>query len=205
MSFIARLGVKMEANLNITLKQPTMDQVPGPFYPVIKPSDQDADLTVVKGKAGKAKGQVIYILGQVVNIDGKPIPKAKVEIWQANSFGRYTHPSDNNPAPLDPNFEGYGVQVTDNEGRYRFKTIKPGPYPVPDGWTRPPHIHFCITSRTNMLITQLYFEGEPLNDKDLFFRTVLHRDTVLAKLISPTKEFESDSLIAQWDIVLAQK
>ena len=100
-------------------------------------------------------------MGRFLNMKGEPIPGARVEIWQANTYGRYTHPGDTNPAPLDPNFEGYGVQITDAEGRYRFKTIKPGAYPAAQGWTRPPHIHFKVETKTNWLVTQMYFYGEP--------------------------------------------
>ena len=194
----------MEGALRSALRRPTEDQVSGPFYPVQKPVDQDADLTVIKGKPGKAKGQVIYVTGQVLNVKGEPIPGVMIEIWQANSFGRYTHPEDSNPAPLDPNFEGYGVTTTDEQGRYRFKTVKPAAYPVPGGRMRPPHIHFCVTSKTNQLITQLYFEGEPLNEKDILFKNVLYKESLITKLGPPTGDVEPDLLLAPWDIVLGQ-
>jgi protocatechuate 3,4-dioxygenase beta subunit len=185
-------------------RKPTPDQVMGPFYPVIKPVDQDNDLTVIAGKPGKARGQVVHLSGRVLSLKGEPIPGAQVEIWQANSSGRYTHPGDKNPAPLDPNFEGYGVQTTDAEGRYRFKTIKPGAYPVNEEWTRPPHIHFAVTSKTNRLITQLYFEGEPLNEKDLLLKSTPNKESLITKLMPATKEVEPDALTAIWDIVLPQ-
>jgi protocatechuate 3,4-dioxygenase beta subunit len=185
--------------------KPTPEQVTGPFYPAMKPPDQDADLTVIQGKPGKAKGQVIHLMGRVLNLKGEPIPGARVEIWQANTYGRYTHPGDTNPAPLDPNFEGYGVQTTDAEGRYRFKTIKPGAYPAAQGWTRPPHIHFSVTTKTNHLITQLYFAGEPLNEKDELLTERVDKNSLILKLMPPTKDVEPDSLIAVWDIVLSQK
>ncbi len=194
----------MEGALRTALRRPTEDQTPGPFYPVRKPVDQDADLTVIKGKPGKAKGQVIYVTGQVLNIKGEAIPKVKIEIWQANSFGRYTHPEDSNPAPLDPNFEGYGVTITDEQGKYRFKTVKPAAYPVPGGRMRPPHIHFCVTSKTNQLITQLYFEGEPLNEKDVLFKNVAYKESLITRLVPPTGDLEPESLLAPWDIVLGQ-
>ena len=107
----------------------TPEQIMGPFYPVIKSLDRDADLTVVKGKRGKAQGQVIQLMGRVLNARGEPVKGARLELWQANAQGRYMHPSDVNPAPLDPNFQGFSVQMTDAEGRYRFKTIKPGAVP----------------------------------------------------------------------------
>jgi protocatechuate 3,4-dioxygenase beta subunit len=130
----------------------TPGQVLGPFYPVTKPIDQDADLVMVQGKPGRAQGQVIHVTGRVVTAEGKPAQGARLEIWQANTHGRYAHPSDPNPAPLDPNFEGFAVLVTDAEGRYRFRTIKPGPYPTEsdDRW-RPPHIHYEVTGHIDKL------------------------------------------------------
>lgn len=87
-----------------------------------------------------------------------------MELWQANAHGRYNHPSDPNPAPLDPNFEGFAVQYTDAEGRYRFRTIKPGAYPTGiENWWRPAHIHFDVTGRTDKLVTRMYFDGDPLS------------------------------------------
>ena len=128
---------------------------------------------------------------------------ARVELWQANTHGRYTHPSDTNPAPLDPNFEGFAIQDTDAEGRYRFKTIKPGAYPATANWMRPPHLHFEVTGKINRMITQMYFPGEALNDKDLLLQNIrLNRDGVIAKVLPPTSDVESDSLIVVWDIVL---
>jgi len=127
-----------------------------------------------------------------------------VEIWQANSRGRYTHPSDHNPAPLDPNFEGFAVLTTDAEGRYRIKTIKPGAYPAgPDARMRPPHIHFDVTGKSNRLVTQMYFAGEPLNDKDPFLQgTGAGKERLIVRLGPPTQGLEPDSLVAVWDIVL---
>jgi protocatechuate 3,4-dioxygenase beta subunit len=126
-----------------------------------------------------------------------------VEIWQTNTHGRYTHPSDTNPAPLDPHFEGFAVQTTDAEGRYRFKTIKPGAYPANPNWMRPPHIHFDVTGMSNRVITQMYFPGEPLNDKDLLLQEVrANKEGLIATVLPSTPEVEPDSLIVVWDIVL---
>jgi protocatechuate 3,4-dioxygenase, beta subunit len=148
---------------------------------------------------------VIYLMGRVLNQRGEPVPGAKVEIWQANNHGRYVHPSDSNPAPLDPNFEGYGVQLADGEGRYRFKTIKPGAYPTTTaGWIRPPHIHFDVSGHVNRVVTQMYFDGEPLNDKDHFLQATNCKACLTTKLMPPPKELEIDSLVAVWDIVLAR-
>ena len=199
-------GVVLSAPLNSLLAQParrlTEEQVMGPFYPVTKPIDQDADLTVIQGRPGKAQGKVLHLMGRVLNLRGEPIRGTAIEIWQANTFGRYAHPSDTHDAPLDPNFQGYGITVTDAEGRYRFKTVKPGSYPVSENWIRPPHIHFDVSSRSNKLITQMYFEGEPLNEKDRLFKSASYKESLITKLMPATKDVEPDALIAVWDIVL---
>ena len=181
----------------------TPGEILGPFYPVLKPLDQDADLTIISGKSARAQGQVLQLMGRVLNLKGEPVPGARVEIWQANTHGRYDHPSDRNPAPLDPNFEGFAVQFTDAEGRYRFKTIKPGAYPATPDWMRPPHVHFEVMGKSNRLVTQMYFPGEPLNEKDLLLQGLrANKEGAIAKLLAPTKDVEPDSLIALWDIVL---
>jgi protocatechuate 3,4-dioxygenase beta subunit len=193
----------MEARVINPMRRPTEEQVEGPFYPVVKPPDQDADLTVIQGKEGKAQGQVIYVFGQVLNLKGEPIPGVQVEIWQANTFGRYTHPTDANPAPLDPNFEGYGCVTTDASGRYKFKTVKPGAYPISHGW-RTPHIHFCLTSNIKQLVTQLYFDGESLNEQDPLLKNVRNKESVMTQLAPPSGDMEPESMAAAWDIVLGQ-
>lgn len=181
----------------------TPSEIMGPFYPVLKPLDQDADLTMISGKSVRARGQVLHLTGRVLNLKGEPVPGVRVEIWQANTHGRYAHPSDSNPAPLDPNFQGSAVQYTDAQGRYRFKTIKPGAYPVTRDRTRPPHIHFEVTGKVNLLVTQMYFPGEPLNEKDFLLQGLrANREGAIAKLLAPTKDIEPDSLFAVWDIVL---
>jgi protocatechuate 3,4-dioxygenase beta subunit len=178
-------------------------QVLGPFYPMTKPLDDDADLTSIRGKSGKAAGQVIHVMGRVINTQGEAVAGARIEIWQANAHGRYTHPSDKNPAPLDPNFEGYAVLQTDVEGRYRFKTIKPGAYPDDGGRTRPPHIHFDVAGRINRTVTQMYFAGDPHNATDRFLQSVGDKqDHLIVPLLSPTPDIEPSSLLALWDIVL---
>jgi len=181
----------------------TPGEILGPFYPVLKRVDQGADLTTIAGKPGRAAGQVIHVMGRVVNVQGQPVQGARVELWQANTHGRYTHPSDTNPAPLDPNFEGFAVQNTDAEGRYRFKSIKPGAYPATPNWMRPPHLHFDVTGKINRVVTQMYFPGEPLNDKDLLLQNIRsNKEGLIAKVLPPTSEVEPDSLIVVWDIVV---
>ena len=183
----------------------TPPEILGPFYPVPKPMEQDADLTTLSGRSGRAQGQVIELIGQVLDTDGQPVPGARVEIWQANTFGRYAHASDRNPAPLDPYFQGFAAQIADSQGRFHFKTIKPGAYPATPNWMRPPHIHFEVTGRTDRLVTQMYFPGEPLNDKDLLLQSVrFNKEGTFAKFVPPTKEFAPDSVIALWNVVLSK-
>jgi protocatechuate 3,4-dioxygenase beta subunit len=181
----------------------TPTQVLGPYYPIVKPLDQDADLTVRVGKPGRAVGQVLHVMGRVINAGGQPVPGARIEIWQANVHGRYTHLSDTKTdLPLDPNFDGFAVLTTDAEGRYRFKTIKPGSYNE-GGSTRPPHIHFEVSGQFNRLVTQMYFAGDPLNAADRFLGTAPDKGAqLIAPLLPPTQDLEPASLLVPWDIVL---
>lgn len=179
----------------------------GPFYPMLKPVDSDADLTKVKGQNGTAVGTIVHIAGRVLEQKGNPVRGAKVEIWQANSYGRYAHPSDPNTAQLDPNFQGYAVLKTDSQGFYRLKTIKPGPYPVSPTEIRPPHIHFDVEGKANRLVSQMFFPDEPLNEKDELFLDLRSRSArtaaaVLAQRIEQTSEIEKGAISFRWDIVL---
>ena len=177
----------------------------GPFYPILKPLDKDADLTAVNGQTGRAAGDVIHVTGRVLDQKGKPVAGAKIEIWQANSYGRYAHKSDTHNAPLDPNFQGYAVIKTDSEGNYRFKTIKPGTYPISATEQRPPHIHFDVEGKANRLVSQMFFPGEPLNEKDGLFLSLssqTEKAAVLARKLPPTGEIEKGAALFGWDIVL---
>ena len=186
-----------------TAERRTPEQILGPYYP-LKGFDQNADLTRVPGRPGRAEGQVLDVMGRVFNLKGGPVRNAKVEIWQANAHGRYTHPSDTNPAPLDPNFEGSVVLTTDQEGRYRFKTIKPAGYPAGPDRMRPAHIHFQISGRQDRLVTQMYFEGDPYNDTDRFLLTALEqKEMLIAKLLPATSEMEPEAKLVVFNIVLS--
>ena len=183
----------------------TPEIVVGPFYPILKPLDKDADLTVLGKNKTPAAGKIVHVTGRVLNEKGEPVKGAKIEIWQANTYGRYSHPSDPNDAPIDPNFQGYTVLTTDAQGRYRFKTIKPGAYPATKTWTRPPHIHFDVTGKTDRLATQMFFPDEPLNEKDRTFLDLgSDKIATVANLLPPTKEIKADEMLLAWDIVLTK-
>lgn len=160
-------AVALVAGAPLLAAEPSPSQTEGPFFPKKDQADKDLDMTRVQGRSEAALGEVIEISGQVLDETGAPIAGALVDVWQANSHGRYDHESDPNPAPLDPNFQGWARLSTDAEGRYRVRTIKPGAYPVGEGWSRPPHIHFKVAKRGfREVTTQMYFAGEPLNDVD---------------------------------------
>jgi len=146
----------------------TLSELTGPMYPYGRMEASDSDLT--RQHAGEPLGERIIVQGRVLDEDGRPIPQTLVEVWQANAAGRYAHRVDDHPAPLDPNFSGAGRTVTDEEGRYRFLTIRPGAYPWrnhPNAW-RPAHIHFSLFGNgfLSRLITQMYFPGDPLMPLD---------------------------------------
>src|SRR5882724_292111 len=184
-----------------TAEHRTPEQILGPYYP-LKGFDQNADLTRVSGRPGRAEGQVLNVMGRVLNLKGEPVRNAKVEIWQANARGRYTHPSDTNPAPLDPNFEGSAILTADPEGRYRFKTIKPAAYPVGPNTIRPAHIHFEVYGQQDRLVTQMYFEGDPYNNTDRTLQSAGRTELLITKLLPPPPEFEPESKLVVFDIVL---
>jgi len=184
--------------------QRTPDQILGPFYPLSE-LPRTSDLTRVPGRSDRAEGQVINVMGRVLNLAGEPVRNAKVEVWQANTHGRYTHPSDPNPAPLDPNFEGSALLATDSEGRYRFKTIKPAAYPAGPNRMRPAHIHFQVSGRQDKIVTQMYFENDPYNNTDPFLNSAggtERTELLVKKLLDPSPDFEPDSKMVIFDMVL---
>jgi protocatechuate 3,4-dioxygenase beta subunit len=154
----------------------TLTELTGPGPAISACTPEDADLTRNAGTGGEAIGQRIIVTGRVLDEEGAPIPRTLIEIWQANAAGRYLHRNDSWPAPLDPNFLGIGRCLTDEDGVYRFLTIRPGAYPWrnhPNAW-RPSHIHFSLFGPTaaSRLITQMYFPGDPLHALDPIFNAV---------------------------------
>lgn len=152
----------------------TLTELTGPIYGEGAVGPLDNDLT--RQHAGEPLGERIIVAGRLLGSDGKPLRGQLVEIWQANAAGRYRHEVDTHPAPLDPNFSGGGRCLTDDDGWYRFVTIKPGSYPWqnhPNAW-RPNHIHFSFFGRafTERLVTQMYFPGDPLLAYDPIFNSI---------------------------------
>jgi protocatechuate 3,4-dioxygenase beta subunit len=152
----------------------TLSEITGPLFTARDVAESDADLTAQH--LGEPLGERMFVSGRVLDEGGKPVPNALIEMWQANSSGRYKHIVDNHDAPLDPNFTGFGRVVTDANGHYRFKTIKPGAYPWRNhhnAW-RPAHLHFSLFGQgfAQRLVTQMYFPGDPLLEFDPMYMSV---------------------------------
>jgi protocatechuate 3,4-dioxygenase beta subunit len=183
-----------------------LTEVTGPLLGEGRIGPTDNDLT--RQSAQEPQGQRIIVHGRVLDGDGRPVPHTLIEIWQANAAGRYHHSRDNWPAPLDPNFTGLGRTRSDDAGRYRFLTIKPGIYPWGNhhnAW-RPAHIHFSLFGRafTQRLVTQMYFPDDPLFPFDPIYNSIPD-ERARRRLVS---SFDMDSTEPEWalafqfDIVL---
>lgn len=181
-------------------KRRTPGQILGPYFPVNQTADADADLTQMAGRPQRAEGQVVRLSGRLLDERGRAVARARMIVWQANAHGRYAHSSDGNPAPLDPNFQGSALLETGANGEWSILTIKPAPY-HDDGanWVRAPHIHFDVTGRVNRLVTQMYFEGESLNDTD---RVLAFAGGSRSRLIVPFVAGADGAIHGAWDIVL---
>ena len=180
---------------------PTPSQTAGPFYPLALPADADNDLIHIAGHNGSAKGTVTYVSGRVLDPDGRPVSRARVEIWQCDANGRYHYVRDDRGGPpLDENFQGYGQTATDGTGAYRFVTIRPVSYPG-----RTPHIHFAVSGPGfPRYITQMYVAGEPQNERDSLLMSV-HDPAARARLIvplQPATRGETGALAGTFDIIL---
>ena len=180
----------------LVLLPQTLTELSGPAFGEGAVGELDHDLT--RQHDGEPIGQRIVVTGRLLDADARPIRNQLVEVWQANSAGRYRHEVDRHPAPLDPNFTGAGRCVTDDDGRYRFVTIKPGSYPWQnhDNAWRPAHIHFSVFGRafTDRLVTQMYFPDDPLFDHDPIFQSV--RDPEARRRMIST--FELDLTEPDW-------
>jgi protocatechuate 3,4-dioxygenase beta subunit len=154
----------------------TLSELTGPVFGHDDVQPQDSDLTRSAARNGEPLGERIIVVGRVLDENDRPVPGALVEVWQANSAGRYVQANDQHPAPLDPNFVGAGRCLTNDAGEYSFTTIKPGAYPWrnhENAW-RPAHIHFSVfgASFLSRLVTQMYFPGDPLMPLDPIFNGI---------------------------------
>src|SRR4029077_1439207 len=187
--------------------QPLVRVAPSPLEAVSPtfPRHSEADLTT--WGTSTPLGERMVLVGRVLDEDGRPVRGALVEVWQANASGKYPHPVDDHDAPLDPNFLGKGQVLTDDEGRYRIVTVKPGAYPWqnhPFGW-RPAHIHLSLfgTADAQRLITHMFCRGAPLWAIDPIFRSVPKpgRKLLIADL-DLEQGIEGVALGYRWDMVL---
>ncbi len=205
--FPAYVGSRLRhPNRPLVLIPQTLTELTGPLLGDERVTEGDSDLTTQHD--GEPLGERIIVHGRVVDSDGRPVRNTLVEVWQANAAGRYRHDVDRHPAPLDPNFSGVGRCMTDDEGRYRFVTVKPGAYPWKNSnnaW-RPAHIHFSLFGYAfpQRLITQMYFPGDPLFGQDPIFNSIPDpkgRERLISTLDMDATVPEW-ALAFHWDIVL---
>jgi protocatechuate 3,4-dioxygenase, beta subunit len=189
-----KTSVARSPRLPLIALQQSLSEITGPVFGPELLAPLDNDLLIVHGR--------------VLDEDGRPVPGALIEIWQANAGGRYRHVSDRYVAALDPNFTGCGRTLSDADGWYRFRTVKPGPYPWRNrlnDW-RPAHIHLSIFGHAfvTRLMTQLYFEGDPLLRHDAIYRSIPDagaRDRLVARL-DLEETIPLDTIAYRFDIVL---
>jgi protocatechuate 3,4-dioxygenase, beta subunit len=191
-------------------RQPAASELSGPQPVLRRLASVDArPFGDLAGRgAGRALGQLIHIRARVVDEDGSPVPGAVVEIWHCNAAGKYIHKNDTHDAPVDPNFNGAARLVAGDSGLVELRTIKPAAYPVPDtgGWWRPPHVHFSVWGRVwlSRLVTQMFFEGDPLNEFDAILNAVRDpeaRSRCIARL-APTAKGPEDALVYEYQLVV---
>ncbi|MBX3679112.1 MAG: intradiol ring-cleavage dioxygenase [Rhodocyclaceae bacterium] len=190
---VALLGVPGLARAAL----PTPRQTAGPFYPVELPLDRDNDLVHVEGQPAPARGAITDLSGRLLDSDGRPLAAMRIEIWQCDANGRYRHPRDGGRGPIDPGFQGFGRTVSDADGRYRFLTIRPVPYPG-----RTPHIHVAVfPAGREPFVTQLYVADEPRNAEDFLYRSIpVERRPLVTASFAPGAA--GTPLQARWDMVL---
>ncbi|WP_395710319.1 protocatechuate 3,4-dioxygenase [Reyranella sp.] len=178
----------------------TPGQTEGPFYPTAFPADMDNDLVQVRGQAARAMGTVLHLEGRVLDLDGKPIQGALMEIWQCDAQGLYDHPRQPGRERRDSAFQGYGRMLVSGDGRYSFRTLKPVAYAG-----RSPHIHVKVaTSAGRLLTSQFYIAGDTGNDRDGVFRGIRDpRQRALVEMkLAPAPGVETGAFATTMDIIL---
>lgn len=175
----------------------TPRQTEGPFYPWRLPLDTDNDLVRMAGRKDLARGELTHLVGRVLDTGGTPLRGAVVEIWQCDAQGHYHHVDDRDPAGRDPNFQGYGRTLTSADGNYRFRTIRPTPYPG-----RTPHIHIKVRSEGREHATQLYVHGEAGNARDFLFKSMSEAEPERVQArFEPVNDAQAQ-LAARFDLVM---
>lgn len=203
-----KTSVARSPRLPLLTIQQTPSEITGPTFGHGDFGALDNDLTMNFAHGGMPVGERMVLHGRVLDENGRPVPKTLVEIWQANASGRYRHKKDVYLGALDSNFGGCGRTLTDENGYYFFRTIKPGPYPwlnYVSSW-RPRHIHVSVfgSSFSQRLITQLYFEGDPLIPLCPIVKTIPDPDAVqrLIAVMDLNASVPMDCLAYKFDIVL---
>ena len=187
---------------------PSPSEMTGPGFAALAAGRAVKDLTHAFG--GEALGERIIVAGRVLDASGKPLRRTLVEVWQANAAGRYRHDSDQHGAPLDPHFDGVGYALTDDDGSFRFLSIKPGAYPWlnhPNAW-RPSHIHWSVFGPGfgSRIITQMYFPGDPLLPLDPIFNSISDvdaRERLIARFDHEALSQEGFALGYRFDIIMS--
>jgi protocatechuate 3,4-dioxygenase beta subunit len=199
-------SVARSPRMPLVLLPETITERTGPMFGHDILRQHDNDLTAQHER--QPIGEQIFVHGRVLDEDGRPVHGALVEVWQANAEGRYRHKVDSYTAPLDPNFSGGGRMLTDDNGYYWFKTIKPGPYPWGNHYNawRPAHIHFSLFGAgiLSRLVTQMYFPGDPLHPLDPIFNSIPDegaRNRLISRLDMNRAE-PNHALAYAWDVVL---
>ncbi|MCA9037087.1 MAG: intradiol ring-cleavage dioxygenase [Planctomycetaceae bacterium] len=170
----------------------------GPFYPDQLPLDTDNDLLIITDSINSAVGTISHVTGRVLGVDGSPVKNCLVEVWQCDSAGAYLHSGTSNAEKRDRNFQGYGRFLTDSEGRYYFRTIKPVAYPG-----RTPHIHFAVSrGRERLLTTQLFVKDDPGNARDGIYQALGDRRDAVTADFAPMQNSKLGELQASFEIIV---
>ncbi len=203
-----KTSVARSPRLSLISLQQSVSEITGPVFGHNDFGPLDHDLIKNYAKDGDPIGERIIVHGRVLDEDARPVPNTLVEIWQANAGGRYRHKKDTYLAPIDPNFGGCGRTMTGEDGRYVFRTVKPGAYPwrnMVNNW-RPAHIHVSVFGRSfsQRLITQLYFEGDPLIPLCPIVQTLSDADAIdqLTAKLDMNATIPLDTIAYKFDIVL---